>query len=213
MHMFGRLDEAIDHYERVRLSDPLNAQNAAYLSDSYLSRGDVDLALAEAERFHDYRGSGFVLAKASGLMAAMVSGDRTELDSRLAQLIESDPDPSIAIAMRERLDDPETALAELKHMLDEPKYQNAFARNIVAIWAAYFGAPELSLELIHDFLVRGNNGRLVFLVWRGVFRDVRMLPGFKDLLQDLGLADYWRQTGNWGYFCRPVGEADFECWR
>jgi len=213
MHMLGRLDVAIDHYERGRLSDPLNAQIAAYLSDAYLTRGDVDLALAEADRFGDYNGPRFVLAKASGLMAAMMSGDRAELDSRLTQLIESDPDSSIAIAMRERLDDPEAALAELTRMLDEPRYQSAFQRNIIAIWAAHFGAPELALELVHDYLVRLKNGRLAFLAWRGVFRDMRRLPAFKDLLRDLKLADYWRQTGDWGWFCRPLGDDEFECYR
>jgi hypothetical protein len=45
------------------------------------------------------------------------------------------------------------------------------------------------------------------------FRDVRRLPAFKDLLRDLGLVDYWRQTSNWGYFCRPLGDRDFECYR
>ena len=213
VHMLGRLNDAIDHYERGCLSDPLNAQTAAYLSDAYLARGDIDRALAEADRFRDYNGPRFVLAKASGLMAAMMCGDRATLESRLAQLIGNDPDPTIAIAMRERLDDPQAALAELKRILDEPGYQNAFSRNIVAIWAAYFGAPDLSLELMHDFLVRQSNRRLSFLAWRGVFRDVRKLPGFKELLRDLGLVDYWRQTGNWGWFCRPVGEHDFECYR
>jgi TolB-like protein len=213
MHMLGRLDEAIDHYERGRLSDPLNAQIAAYLSDAYLARGDVDLALAEADRFRDYNGPTFVLAKASGLMAAMMSGDRAELDSRLAQLSDSDPDPSIAIAMRDRRDNPEEALAELKRMLNEPRYQSAFQRNIIAIWAAHLGAPELALKLLHDFLVRLHNGRLAFLAWRGVFRDLRRLPAFKDLLRDLRLVDYWRQTGDWGYFCRPLGDDDFECYR
>jgi len=213
MHMLGRLDVAIDHYERGRLSDPLNAQIAAYLSDAYLTRGDVDLALAEADRFGDYNGPRFVLAKASGLMAAMMSGDRAELDSRLTQLIGSDPDSSIAIAMRERLDDAEAALAELTRMLDEPRYQSAFQRNIIAIWAAHFGAPELALELVHDYLVRLKNGRLAFLAWRGVFRDMRRLPAFKDLLRDLKLADYWRQTGDWGWFCRPLGDDEFECYR
>ncbi|HSD69588.1 MAG TPA: hypothetical protein VLB07_08545 [Woeseiaceae bacterium] len=213
MHALGRLDDAIDHYERGRFSDPLNAQIAAYLSDSYLARGDIGQAVAEADRFRNFAGPRFVLAKASGLMAGMVSGDRAELDSRLAQLIESDPDPSIAIAMRERLDDPQAALTELRRMLEEPRYQSAFQRNIIAIWAAHFGAPELALELMHDFLVRPRNGRLAFLAWRGVLRDVRRLPAFKDLLRDLGLADYWRQTGNWGYFCRPLGNDDFECYR
>ena len=50
-----------------------------------------------------------------------------------------------------------------------------------------------------------------WIVWRPVMRDLRTEPGFKALVKDMGLADYWRATGNWGEFCRPVGENDFEC--
>jgi hypothetical protein len=36
-------------------------------------------------------------------------------------------------------------------------------------------------------------------------------PRFKQILRDMGLVDYWRQSGKWADFCRPVGEDDFEC--
>ena len=31
------------------------------------------------------------------------------------------------------------------------------------------------------------------------------------LMRETGLVDYWRQTGEWGDVCRPVGDDDFEC--
>ena len=184
-----------------------------YLCDAYLSRGNVQLSLAEADRFRTYSGPRFVLVKASAAMAAMVSGDRAGLATRVDQLIESDPVPEIAFLMRERLDDPDAALSELRRLLGEPAYQTAFIRNIIAIWAAHFGAPEIALELMADYLVRQRNGMLSTQVWRAGFSGVRRLPGFKNLLRDLGLVDYWRRTGDWGYFCRPLGADDFECYR
>jgi hypothetical protein len=48
-------------------------------------------------------------------------------------------------------------------------------------------------------------------IWGPTYREMRRLPGFKDILRRLGLIDYWRTTGNWGDFCRPVGDTDFEC--
>ena len=36
-------------------------------------------------------------------------------------------------------------------------------------------------------------------------------PRFKELMREAGLADYWRQSGKWADFCRPVGEDDLEC--
>ena len=46
--------------------------------------------------------------------------------------------------------------------------------------------------------------------WRPVMADVRKLPGFKDLVRERGLVDYWREFG-WGEHCRPLGDTDFEC--
>jgi hypothetical protein len=40
--------------------------------------------------------------------------------------------------------------------------------------------------------------------------DMRKLPGFKDLVRDMGLVDYWRKYG-WSDFCGPVGDDDFAC--
>jgi hypothetical protein len=30
-------------------------------------------------------------------------------------------------------------------------------------------------------------------------------------VRELRLVDYWRSSGNWGDFCRPIGRNDFEC--
>jgi DNA-binding winged helix-turn-helix (wHTH) protein len=31
------------------------------------------------------------------------------------------------------------------------------------------------------------------------------------IVRDLGLVDYWRASGNWNDFCRPLGKDDFDC--
>jgi hypothetical protein len=30
-------------------------------------------------------------------------------------------------------------------------------------------------------------------------------------VRDLKLDEYWRRSGKWGDYCKPVGEGDFEC--
>ena len=79
----------------------------------------------------------------------------------------------------------------------------------IPVWASYFGDPQLALKTYRQMAQQGN--LIVWTVWRALEKDMRRLPGFKDLLRDLGLVDYWRSTGNWGDFCRPLGDADFEC--
>ena len=49
-----------------------------------------------------------------------------------------------------------------------------------------------------------------FAYWYPVMKDVRRHPGFKDLVRDMNLVEYWREYG-WADSCRPVGEEDFEC--
>ena len=140
----------------------------------------------------------------------MVTGDRAGVGKRLQDLIESESNAAISLRMQALLDDPEAALAELRRMLDDPAFASPFTRNIIAIWAVYFGELQLAFTLLREFLLSPNSLNLVFLVWRAIYRDVRRLPQFKELLREVGLVDYWRQTGKWGDFVRPVGDEDFE---
>jgi hypothetical protein len=43
-----------------------------------------------------------------------------------------------------------------------------------------------------------------------LWRDVRRTAAFKDLMRELELVDFWRTRG-WPTLCRPLGDADFEC--
>jgi hypothetical protein len=42
------------------------------------------------------------------------------------------------------------------------------------------------------------------------YAPARASPVFKELMQEMGLVNYWRTYG-WANKCRPVGAADFEC--
>lgn len=210
-HLIGKLDQAIDLYERGRIADPLNAYTAAYLSDCYLSIGEPGKAFNEVDRFAQIDDSSVVMVRASGLMAAMVTGDRKELERRLDDVIRAEPYKFLSEIMRDRLDDREAAVRALHEKLTDPNGLSPFLKNIVAIWATYWGEHELALELLTEFLTRTQATRnLLFLVWREVYRECRKLPAFKVLLIESGLVDYWRESGNWSMFCRPVGDDDFE---
>ncbi len=47
--------------------------------------------------------------------------------------------------------------------------------------------------------------------WILPYSSMRTLPEFKQILVDGGIVDYWRTTGKWGDFCKPVGDDDFQC--
>lgn len=44
-----------------------------------------------------------------------------------------------------------------------------------------------------------------------LFSKARREPRYKQLVVDLGFVDYFRATGVWNDFCRPVGSDNFEC--
>ena len=74
--------------------------------------------------------------------------------------------------------------------------------------AGYLGDPELALDIARRETDR--NLQLIFFFWRPVLADMRRLDGFKDLVRDIGLVEYWRAY-EWPDFCRPLGEDDFTC--
>src|SRR6185437_9528928 len=104
--------------------------------------------------------------------------------------------------------DRSAAFLELHRLADDPTLQaRPLQMYTLAQLAAEWGDTELSLKALRSQAHIGN----LFLLWRPGLKDVRRLPGFKALVRELGLYDYWRATDQWGDFCHPVGHDDFEC--
>jgi hypothetical protein len=76
------------------------------------------------------------------------------------------------------------------------------------IWAAYLGDPLLTLELFRPVVM---DSKFTQLLWAPFLGEMRRLPEFKALLIELKLVEYWRTTGKWNDFCKPVGADDFAC--
>jgi hypothetical protein len=146
------------------------------------------------------------------LMRAMAERDKEAIRRELpAQIAVGSLTRTLNQAMLRHLDDPALALTELQSYLDHPENMtSSIVVMTLAAWAAYFGDPELALRAIQGLpplVVNAFN----WTVWRPVHSEMRQLPGFKVLLSEWGLVDYWRATGNWGDFCRPSGRDDFKC--
>jgi hypothetical protein len=76
----------------------------------------------------------------------------------------------------------------------------------IALLAAYFGDAALALRLEAE-KIRYAPMRLQFMR-EPLMDDARRLTGFKQLVIDIGLVDYWREFG-WANACRPIGDTDF----
>lgn len=196
----GRVHEAIPELERARAEDPFVVEFAGFLGSAYLADGNPGGALAEVDRGRKLKGFELPLLRA-GLIAALTTRNRAEIDRRLASIPDSAADFRLDHAMAKFLDAPAGATDALRRAAAAPG-----PADMLIWWAAYYHQPELALDLLAKAAPEmGDTAPL----WQPLLRDVRKLPGFRKIVIDLGLVEYWRVYG-WPDFCHPLG-ADFVC--
>jgi TolB-like protein len=206
----GRSREALPFLEASYQSDPIEPFIWVHRQINYLALGKFTPSdednIRHALTVLSDKGNIYLIAE----LRAMSLRDPVALRKAVAAL---DPAPTdIDFTMATLLDNAPAALAELRRRSVDPNLA-ADGLSILAQWAAYFGDPELSLQLARRAPRDDEASRLfaMFPLWLPFEKNVRHLPGFKDLMRELHLADYWRAGGNWGDFCHPVGPSDFEC--
>jgi DNA-binding winged helix-turn-helix (wHTH) protein/TolB-like protein len=79
-----------------------------------------------------------------------------------------------------------------------------------AHFAGYGGHPVLAVHLLRLAFERPSGG-LVFLLWHPALAEARKTDEFERLVTDIGLVKVWRESGDWGDFCRPVSPTEINC--
>jgi hypothetical protein len=106
------------------------------------------------------------------------------------------------------LDDRAALRAHIRTIIEEQRLGYQHARFI----ADALGEPELALKATRALMDEPERDyRKYWQLWIVPYSTVRSLPAFKQILRDAGIVDYWRASGKWGDFCKPVGTDDFEC--
>jgi hypothetical protein len=78
-------------------------------------------------------------------------------------------------------------------------------------WFAWLGDNEAALELLREDMQQpAVRYGVLWAIWEPGLSGVRKLPGFKQIVRDAGLVDYWRKYG-WGDYCKPTTDDDFTC--
>jgi TolB-like protein/Flp pilus assembly protein TadD len=213
--MMGRAQDALPVFRQAVALDPISIRPSVALQLDLDILGQYEQAERESRRVQGLVGD-LLISRGLALLRAMEQRDK-EAAKKLAPPQLTNPafgtvDPNGAMAGL--LDDPPAALARLRQFYTDPHFvHQPFPLSILAHWAAYFGDPSFSLEVLRALPHKPPNvdPYLLFSLWRPIERDARRLPAFKDFVRELGLVDYWRATGNWGDFCQPVGQNDFTC--
>ena len=197
----GRAEEALVQANLAKRLDPLSIDesNREYL----FIVGRDEEALEDTDRFVELGGSPLITANFK-MTVALSNGNWDQAATFAKGTVTSRALNDQFIPYLES-GDTETAIIALRQVLATQDFNPVQFRG-AAMYAALFGEPALALELI----VQSNAAERD--IWRNYYSDMRRLPAFKELMVERGLVDYWRTTGNWADFCRPLeGGDDFEC--
>jgi len=212
LFLVGRIRDGLEIVRQWARVEPLPVAPTAMVGVSYEHAGELERAEQAFQRINELEGDPHAW-DGPRLALALTQGDREAIRDRMERLLEhglpQTGHDDLTTAMYECLDDPPAALAALRRLQKDPHYRNSLMYSVMATWASYFGDPELALEFLAELETWAT--LILFTMWRPLHREMRQLPEFKDLLRKMGLVDYWRETGNWGDYVRPVGEDDFEC--
>jgi TolB-like protein/uncharacterized membrane protein YhdT len=199
----GRSSDSLRYKNRAHLAERNPSNPTGMMAWTYAATGQLEKLHEMADALAGPGGLPF------SLITALNTGDSELLQHQLRSL---PADTAVAGMLKDsilgNIDSPDKVLEILRSVYTDrdtvwpSKYQD------IALFAAFFGDHELALESI-SYEARRTTVRYGAL-WFPVMSEVRKLPGFKQLVTDVNLVEYWRKFG-WADHCRPVGGGDFEC--
>jgi TolB-like protein len=104
---------------------------------------------------------------------------------------------------------PKQGLERARAIANERTPGRGRARN-AALIAGYLGDKALAVQLLRKaYLGPGWAGYAY--IWLPQLAETRKTQAFRDFVRDVGFVAMWRKSNDWGDFCHPVGDSDFEC--
>jgi TolB-like protein len=193
----GRLAASMDSMEQVLAVDPLAAGDGGENLEFLLGRRDRPNEANTAPSTYVQLDALLATADDDAVTAYMQGPPQAGLPSELLADIWAAPAGARADAIRDYL-------AAQEFYVRTPLWA-------LALLAARIGEQDLAVELLDAGFVEIDGPSAYWSIWGPTLAETRRTPAFKGFLRDLGLVELWRTTGEWGDFCRPVGEDDFAC--
>jgi tetratricopeptide (TPR) repeat protein len=219
LYAMGHLNDTIALVEQVRAVEPTALFLSRDLQFDYTAARRYQDAEAEYQRGLALQGSQYepTFVAFFRQLAGKRPGGVEELRRLHRRLLEQDfHDTPFFRGLGAVLHDRTAMLASARKIAAES--HDARDTELAAFVADALGDAELAaaalrktLESTAGFKEHTMPQYPYVLFWNAPYSGVRAHPDFKQLLIEAGVADYWRQTGQWGDGCGPVGADDFRC--
>jgi len=203
----GRAREGLTFRKSARDSDPLSLGWSGHVMGSYYTLGLWESYDAEYERSRDLEGGRGHLESGQVMRLLLTHASAATIKTQFDRVLEWPDAPGLMRALARVHASPEKALAVLRQHLDGPPAQLF----MLAELAGVYGDTDLAIEALQKAT---PDARLVLIqqFWLPELSAARKDPRFKVLLREVGLPQFWRASGKWGDFARPLGTDDFDVW-
>lgn len=201
--------ESLDYLQDAAVSDPVSLGVSTRLQLVLYTVGQLGEAEREYARSADLQGDRIFVESYALMRAVLEDFDTSAINDRIARYEAEVPEElRLFSSVLASLNEPVVAIEDLRSALNNPG-PGAASPLLIAWWADYFGETDLALESMRRYFEQTS--RADSSIWTPFFRNSRAAPGFRELVRNYGLVAYWRETGNWGDFCRPLDDTEFEC--
>ncbi len=206
----GRASKAVEIQQRVRQADPLSLGVSGLLQFWLDIAGRPEEAQAEYERSRDLSG-GRALWEFLALIRLWRRADANPeaVKAQFRRFLQHENLPlQLNRLLPDLLTDVEAARRAIRRAFDDPASQDPSRLWVISVYADHFGDGDLAFAALERCCELRST--LVYGYWTPFETGLRQDTRFKKLIRNLGLYDYWRASGHWGDFARPVGDDDFE---
>jgi DNA-binding winged helix-turn-helix (wHTH) protein len=182
---------------------PLSLQASVTAQTAFHAAGRDDLAEAEYARSRDLAGDHGVI-EFLALIRMWGRADPAAVKAQLQRLNKAMPLP-LYDQLLDNFEDPDAELALLRETYDADPSGGVF----LASWLDRYGDPARAADaLYHHYMEQHRSMYAELWEFSPAARSQRR---FRQLMMDLGLIDYFRDTDVWNDYCQPLGKDDFDC--